>query len=209
MDKKSLINGLLVVAFGVIAFILVYQWRSTSNGYREMINQKDLSLRNMNVLVNDLAIIQQYNQILSRDTLANLDVINVRGEAFRIHDLLLDESLIFFFQNDMCSACVEKEFKNLRQALMSYERSKVFVLMKGYNSKYMSLSEDLEDIRDRIFSIKEMPYESGNLSHTPSIALVHKNGAVSTAYHAIKGMNLNFELFLEVINGTYAKVGSM
>lgn len=206
MSSKKSSSTVLVLIGGLVLFLVIFLWRTEQNNNANLMAQKDIALRNMQSVTNDYAIIQQYNQILSTDSLVDQKVVNVEGTENPLLSLLNDNSIVVFFQREMCKPCVDKEFENLRAVIKSQGKENLFVLMKDYNLNYLRLSPELDGFRDRIFQIKEDAYHVGDLSHTPSMAIVSRSGNVITANHAIKSTNLNFDLFHEVINGSYAKV---
>lgn len=198
-------SSILIIIGGLVMFTVIYFWRSREADYGRKLSEMNQRVHNSQVVVNDFAIVQQYNQILSTDSLRSQILVDVNGNERSIAEVLNERNIVFFFQKDMCKACVDKELQNLKAVIQSEGTENLIVLMKDYNINYLKLSEDLEEFRDRVFQIREDAYNIGDLSHTPSLAIVDHTGRVITANHAIKSTNLNFELFHEIIKDSYAK----
>ena len=77
----------------------------------------------------------------------------------------------------------------------------------GFTCSFRVSTQDpkFEQVREQMYETSEHPWHVSNLSGTPSMAIVGKNGQAKAGYHAVKSINMNFELFEEVVTNTYAR----
>ncbi|WP_305982833.1 hypothetical protein [Roseivirga thermotolerans] len=137
--------------------------------------------------------------MLSTQKIENIEVENFNSESSRLHEKLENEySLIYFFENGMCQACVEKELKNFR-TILSNLSIPIVGIFKGYSSNYLRNDPSFQGLKEHMFIASDYPTETKNLTGTPFIAIVNAQHKVITANHASKIDNLAFEYFLDVV----------
>ena len=204
MNKPSL-KAVLVVLLGVAGFAGSYALSHFKNQYDQQLQEQSNELNNADTKLNDMILSAQYNQILSKDSLKALTLTDMQGESRALYDLIGEDDVVFYVESSMCASCVEKEFQNLGSLMSAYGKERVHLLFEGFNPSYLRQDPRFEQIRSQMYETNEHPWHIMNLSGTPSLVIVGRDGKAKTAYHAVKSINLNFELFQEVVTNSYAQ----
>ena len=74
-------NTILVLLLGIILFVSIYSWRTRNLDIQFRCKKMDRNVHNSRAILNDFALVQQYNQILSTDSLKMQMINNINGES--------------------------------------------------------------------------------------------------------------------------------
>ncbi len=194
-----IIYCILITALCGVVFSIFISKKSELIERNELLNKLDKELSITNSFLRDAYTIQFYNWILGVDSTRNIQLKNWKNDSLFLHDLLKNQTLVFYFESDMCEVCVDKEFLNLEDLANTFEKYKILIIASGFSSKYLFNHKKFAKWKSQIYLSKQRLYSEKNLTHTPTITLNNSKGEIFAAYHATKSNNKHFELFLNFL----------
>ncbi len=208
MLKKIIIIGGLVAL--VVTLAILIDERNSSEKDKLSLEGEVLSLNNeitnLESQVADGVLIQFYNWKLNNDKVINATIKDLASKQKSLHSILGKNSIIFYFNNTMCSDCLNKELENLKTLEAVVGRDNIILIAEGFKTKYLQTHDKYKLWQERLYTLKgDLFSVSHNLSNTPSIVLLNEDMQVKTAYHAMKNTNLNFEFFVEFLKSEKVK----
>lgn len=186
----------------IILFACCYQlvvWREVLRKKRVLVDKLEKEVSITKSLLQDAYTIQTCNWLLGSDSVRNIRLVNHKKETVFLHDLLRENTLIFYFDSEMCNLCIEKEFQNLEKLANSYGKDNIILISSGFRSVYIFRDKKYTAWKEQMYLCKSNLYSEKNLSNTPSLTLVNAKGAIFAAHHATKSNNQHFELFFNFL----------
>lgn len=174
-------------------------WREVLRKKRVQVDKLEKEVSITKSLLQDAYTIQTCNWLLGSDSVRNIRLVNHKKETVFLHDLLRENTLIFYFDSEMCNLCVEKEFQNLEKLANSYEKNNIILISSGFRSSYIFRDKKYTAWKKQMYLCKTNLYSEKNLSDTPSLTLVNAKGKIFAAHHATKSNNQHFELFSDFL----------
>jgi len=202
--KTSKSFNLLLGAVIIVSIALTLYFYTANNKKREELVKARRSLEMHKNLLLDYQLIKQYGLMVGLDSLNNISVTNNNKQEYNLYDLINGKTPILYIENGMCEECVRKELNNLEAIAKIIGRENIILIANGYSSRYLYNSDVFKKWTSNLFQSEENPtLFNENLSGTPSIFIVDNNYIIRGAYHALKGTNKNFDIFLSAIRKTF------
>ena len=202
---KVLTPYILIIILCACCYQLIV-WREVLRKKRVQVDKLEKEVSITKSLLQDAYTIQTCNWLLGSDSVKNIRLVNHKKETLFLHNLLRENTFIFYFDSEMCNLCVEKEFQNLEKLANSYGKDNIILISSGFRSSYIFRDKKYAAWKKQIYLCKTNLYSKKNLSDTPSLTLVNAKGVIFAAHHATKSNNQHFELFFDFLRKRQAQV---
>jgi hypothetical protein len=134
-----------------------------------------------------------------------LEIYSSDNKRMHLIDLLNGKKLLFHFQSEMCSSCVDRELQNLEVLAETFGKDKILILAEDYRATYIQRAEQFKKWQGQIYVVDDNPFVNGGLLITPTLSVLEDN-KLEIFYHAPKNRNDSFEMLLGVLKQTIPMV---
>lgn len=159
MKRKHTLYLMMIV----LVALYILQAISYSKRKQNILNRIETLQENIEANNLKFKVIVRNQSLLFENELSKLDDVslwNASSEEYRLSQILSDEkSLIFYFDQECCSDCIEVEIKQLITHFEKHEKNIIIISNFAKNSDISRFRKNyhLQNVSCRIFQIKETP----------------------------------------------------
>ena len=196
-NYKSRFSLLLIFILFLAIVFMIYKNRKISNVLVSNINIAN-GLNSEIENLNKKAKIQIENNFFSLDK--GIILINMKGDTFKLEDVISDKMLVFRYSMLNCGACIQKEFENINYTKFDKELQRKNIMFIAFYQEIRDLIVTYRslklDIPIYIISNNElgMPIEKNNI---PFYFAINENLKVNYVFIPERDKN---ELTLQYLN---------
>lgn len=200
--KKKIVTYsaiVLLVLTSVFSINLIIQQKKGSSEIEKL--KREVELRDQ--LFKNAYELQKANWIHSlngiNDTLTILDIHN---NLKTFSNLVHDTTLVYYFDSDMCSPCLEREIDNLKKIKNENSYVNLIIIMNGFTKDYVFRDPKFQDLKSEIFISKKPLFKAGKLTNSP-VAMLIKDSDILFISHIPKNHNIIFLNLSEILNSSH------
>ncbi|MCU4177868.1 hypothetical protein [Carboxylicivirga sp. N1Y90] len=191
----QVISFLTITALAIVILYNKNKIDSLTNSNNELSQKNKI---NFSILEEQFAI-QEINAIIHSKGIENINLTSREGEKYFLFNIDLYNKHVVFFDAEMCSICIDKEFENLEILADMFGKENIVIIMSGFKKQYVFRDRKLYGWKN-LFHTSEELYTMGHLSNSPIFSYFNTMNNIMFLSCMSKTHNRTFHTYLKLSN---------